>query len=69
MAVDENRSLDTGGGRAWQQSRRDMSAALRASECGVVDNVILTTDADGYRFVKASVVLCRVPCEGEAMRF
>ena len=32
--------------------RKDVSAALRAAESGVVDQVMLTTDGEGQRFVK-----------------
>lgn len=38
--------------KALLLKRKDVSAALRAAESGVVDQVMLTTDGEGQRFVK-----------------
>ena len=65
LALDEQRATDTGGARAWQHTRKDVSIALRAAESGVVDQVLLTTDADGYRFAKVRVRAVRTPQIGD----
>lgn len=39
-------------GAAQRFTKKDVSSALRHSESGVVDQVILTTNAEGQRFVK-----------------
>lgn len=65
VSQDENRAIDTGGARAWQQTRKDASVALRAAENGVIDQVILTTDMDGYRFCKVRVRAIRTPQIGD----
>ena len=42
-------------GAAQRFTKKDVSSALRHSESGVVDQVILTTNAEGQRFVKLRV--------------
>ena len=50
-------------GAAQRFSKKDVSSALRHSESGVVDQVILTTNAEGQRFVKLRVHPRAVCCE------
>lgn len=52
LAADEDRQTDLGGAKALTMKRKDVSAALRAAESGVVDQVMLTTDGNGDRFCK-----------------
>ena len=42
-------------GAVQRFSKKDVSASLRQSESGMVDQVILTTNAEGQRFVKLRV--------------
>lgn len=50
---------DDGDGMPQRFSKKDCSSSLRHSESGMVDSVLLTTDAAGQRFVKMRV--CTVP--------
>ena len=42
-------------GVAQRFSKKDVSTSLRNSESGMVDQVMLTTNAEGQRFVKLRV--------------
>ena len=42
-------------GVAQRFTKKDVSASLRQSESGMVDQVMLTTNAEGQRFVKLRV--------------
>ena len=59
---------DEAPGVAQRFTRRDASVCLRHSEAGVVDAVLLTTNAEGQRFVKMRVRSIRVPQVGGGRR-
>lgn len=46
---------DDGTGMPQRFTRKDCSSSLRHSESGMVDSVLVTTGADGQRFVKMRV--------------
>lgn len=53
------------GGKNPHATKRDSSTAMRNAETGVVDKVMLSTNADGYRFVKVRVRAIRIPQVGD----
>ncbi|XP_024532582.1 DNA-directed RNA polymerase II subunit RPB2 [Selaginella moellendorffii] len=56
---------DETGTQAQRYSKRDQSTCLRHSESGMIDQVLLTTNADGLRFVKTRVRSIRIPQIGD----
>ncbi len=52
------------GQRTETHKRKDASTPLKSTESGIIDQVMLTTNSDGYRFVKVRVGSVRVPQMG-----
>merc|ERR1712152_85700 len=52
-------------GRKAQQTKKCSSIALRSSESGNIDMVVLTTNAEGRRYVKVRVRSLRIPQIGD----
>jgi DNA-directed RNA polymerase II subunit RPB2 len=48
-----------------RKSKKDISIPLRSSESGIIDQVMLTTDYDGYRMVKIKFRSIRIPQIGD----
>ncbi|KZV46369.1 hypothetical protein F511_07921 [Dorcoceras hygrometricum] len=58
-------SQDEAQGQSSKYTRQDRSCSLRHSESGIVDQVLLTTNADGLRFVKVRMRSVRIPQIGD----
>ncbi|KAJ8561105.1 hypothetical protein K7X08_027295 [Anisodus acutangulus] len=58
-------SQDDAQGQPARYTRKDHSTSLRHSEAGIVDQVLLTTNADGLRFVKIRMRSVRIPQIGD----
>ncbi|KAL4423802.1 hypothetical protein ABPG75_001103 [Micractinium tetrahymenae] len=56
---------DDGSGMPQRYSKKDGSTSLRHSESGMIDSVLVTTGADGQRFVKMRVRSVRIPQVGD----
>ncbi|KAF3205835.1 DNA-dependent RNA polymerase II [Orbilia oligospora] len=53
------------GQRTKNHTKRDVSTPLRSTENGIVDQVMLTTNAEGMRFVKVRMRTTKVPQIGD----
>ncbi|KAF9040463.1 DNA-directed RNA polymerase II, subunit 2 [Hymenopellis radicata] len=53
------------GQRTRMHTRRDVSTPLKSTESGIIDQVLITTNADGQKFVKVRVRATRIPQTGD----
>lgn len=60
-----NADADEMGQRQKFHTKRDVSTPLRSTENGIVDQVMLTTNADGLKFVKVRMRTTKIPQIGD----
>ena len=64
VLIGKTAPLDGVGGPGSAPSRytkRDCSTSMKANENGIVDNVLISTTKEGYRFTKVRIRNVRVP--------
>ena len=68
ILIGKTAPLDGGGAPGSTPSRytkRDCSTSMKANENGIVDNVLISTTKEGYRFTKCRIRNVRVPQVGD----
>jgi DNA-directed RNA polymerase II subunit RPB2 len=64
VLIGKTTPMDGGGGPGSAPSRytkRDCSTSMKPNENGIVDNVLISTTKEGYRFTKVRIRNVRVP--------
>lgn len=65
VLIGKTAPLDMTTGIPSKYSKRDCSTSMKANENGIVDNVLISTTKEGYRFTKVRIRNVRIPQVGD----
>ena len=65
VLIGKTAPLDATAGMPSRYSKRDCSTSMKANENGIVDNVLISTTKEGYRFTKVRIRNVRIPQIGD----
>mmetsp|Transcript_3964 Transcript_3964/g.9690 ORF Transcript_3964/g.9690 Transcript_3964/m.9690 type:complete len:1241 (-) Transcript_3964:119-3841(-) len=65
ILIGKTAPADNSTGMPSRYTKRDCSTAMKANENGIVDNVLISTTKEGYRFTKVRIRNVRVPQVGD----
>mmetsp|Transcript_29447 Transcript_29447/g.59712 ORF Transcript_29447/g.59712 Transcript_29447/m.59712 type:complete len:682 (-) Transcript_29447:1752-3797(-) len=65
ILIGKTAPLDGSAGMPSRYTKRDCSTSMKANENGIVDNVLISTTKEGYRFTKVRIRNVRIPQIGD----
>lgn len=65
ILIGKTAPLDASAGMPSRYTKRDCSTSMKANENGIVDNVLISTTKEGYRFTKVRIRNVRIPQIGD----
>lgn len=65
VLIGKTAPLDSSANMPSRYTKRDCSTSMKANENGIVDNVLISTTKEGYRFTKVRIRNVRVPQVGD----
>eukprot|EP00547_Thalassionema_nitzschioides_P003834 CAMPEP_0194221332 /NCGR_PEP_ID=MMETSP0156-20130528/30372_1 /TAXON_ID=33649 /ORGANISM="Thalassionema nitzschioides, Strain L26-B" /LENGTH=1218 /DNA_ID=CAMNT_0038951699 /DNA_START=8 /DNA_END=3664 /DNA_ORIENTATION=- len=65
ILIGKTAPVDNTIGQPTRFSKRDCSTSMKANEHGIVDNVLVSTTKEGYRFTKVRIRNLRIPQVGD----
>jgi DNA-directed RNA polymerase II subunit RPB2 len=65
ILIGKTAPVDAQVGAPSRYTKRDCSTSMKANESGIVDNVLISTTKEGYRFTKVRIRNVRIPQVGD----
>jgi len=65
ILIGKTAPVDVQVGAPSRYTKRDCSTSMKANESGIVDNVLISTTKEGYRFTKVRIRNVRIPQVGD----
>lgn len=65
VLIGKTAPIDASAGQPSRYTKRDCSTSMKANENGIVDNVMVSTTKEGYRFTKTRIRNVRIPQVGD----
>jgi DNA-directed RNA polymerase II subunit RPB2 len=65
VLIGKTAPLEQSAGMTSRFTKRDCSTSMKANENGIVDNVLISTTKEGYRFTKVRIRNVRIPQIGD----